>query len=77
MRLIKAVLVSDKEDLGDELARLADLVDAHVRYEERILFPHLEQNLTELQLENIGLKISDEPLKDLYEDEFWVRSKSL
>ncbi|MEO6135042.1 MAG: hemerythrin domain-containing protein [Ginsengibacter sp.] len=77
LRLIKAVLVSDKEDLGDELARLADLVDAHVRYEERILFPHLEQNLTELQLENIGLKISDEPLKDLYEDEFWVRSKSL
>lgn len=77
LKLTNTVLVSDKEDLGDELARLADLVDAHVRYEERILFPHLEQNLTEVQLENIGRSISEEPLKDLYEDEFWVRSKSL
>lgn len=77
LKLIDQVLVSDNEDVSDELTRLADLVDAHVRYEERVLFPHLEQNLSEDQLEHIGRAISDEPLKDLHEDEFWVRSKSL
>ena len=76
-KLAHSVLVSGKEDLSVKLSQLADLVDAHVRYEERILFPHLEQNLTDDQLENIGRAISDEAIKDLYKDEFWVRSKSL
>ena len=77
LKLANTVLVSGKKDLSAKLSQLADLVDAHVRYEERILFPHLEQNLTDNQLENIGRAISDEAIKDLYKDEFWVRSKSL
>jgi len=53
------------------------MVDEHVRYEERILFPHLEKKLTEEQLENIGNKIAGESLKDNYEDTFWIKPKSL
>ncbi|MEJ7826806.1 MAG: hemerythrin domain-containing protein [Segetibacter sp.] len=60
---------------ADELSALADLVDNHVRYEERELFPHLEKVLTNEQLESIGKQIStqcDPSLKDKFADEFWV-----
>ena len=70
---IKKILNSSAEDQIKGLATLADLVDKHVRFEERILFPHLEKELTEEQLENIGKIIKDDPLKDNYEDEFWVK----
>ena len=42
-----------------------------MRYEERVLFPHLEEKLTDEQLEEIGKQISVEAIKDYYEDEFW------
>ena len=69
------IIHSDAEDLKPDLTSLADRVDAHVRYEERILFPHMEKVLTEKQLENIGKQISHEAIKDNYEDEFWMKNK--
>jgi len=56
------------------LAKIADMVYEHVRYEERDLFPHLERKLSKEQLENIGNLIQkDHPssLQDQYEDQFW------
>ena len=55
------------------LAKIADMVDEHVRYEERELFPHLERKLSEEQLENIGklLQKHYSSLQDQYEDQFW------
>lgn len=64
----------DKEKTGDQLLNLANTVDAHVRYEERNLFPYLEKTLTEAQLEAIGLQLKEQPaLFDIYEDEFWIK----
>jgi len=65
------------EDEADVLLELADIVDDHVRYEERILFPYLEKALSEEQLETISTQISKVPLKDDYEDKFWIKPKSL
>ena len=59
------------------IMQLADVVDKHVRYEERILFPYLEQLLSNEQLEAIGKQIDGEPAKDNYPDEFWVKPTSL
>lgn len=61
---------------GEEVAKLlsavADKVDAHIRYEERELFPHLEKVLTESQLGVIGKQLKAEPITgDEYPDEFW------
>jgi|SRR6185369_10132286 hemerythrin-like domain-containing protein len=56
------------------LAELATMVDAHVRYEEGQLFPHLERNLTTQQLEKIGELIQKSTpviLQDQYADQFW------
>ncbi len=63
-----------EENTADALAKFADQLDKHVRYEERELFPHLERTLTEAQLEAIGRQLNAlpaDPLKDDYEDEFW------
>jgi hemerythrin-like domain-containing protein len=63
---------------SNQLLRLADMVDNHVRYEERELFPHMEKILTEDQLEAIGKQISaqhDPRLKDDFADEFWIKQK--
>jgi iron-sulfur cluster repair protein YtfE (RIC family) len=69
------VLGMESED--HVLLELADTVDAHIRYEERVLFPHLQEQLTDEQLEMIGEQIVDEPLTDNFEDEFWRKSSSL
>ena len=56
------------------LAKIADMVYEHVRYEERDLLPYLERKLSKEQLENIGEQIQKHPqtsLGDLYEDQFW------
>ncbi len=62
---------------AENLQQLADMVDDHVRYEERTLFPHLEQVLTEEQLEKIGKAITEqkEPVADDYEDAFWLSER--
>ncbi len=57
---------------------LADQIDGHIRYEERELFPYLEQALTEQHLSSVGLQLSElhrDRIKDDYDDEFWVRAK--
>ena len=57
------------------LAQLANLIDDHIRYEERELFPHLEKVLSEKQLEEIGRKLDAQPspLTDDFEDQFWIK----
>lgn len=60
---------------AEQLEKLADLVDDHVRYEERQLFPHIEKTLKPAQLEAIGEQLHKHSslIKDEYEDEFWVK----
>ena len=53
---------------------LADLVEQHIRFEERQVFPYLEQRLTREQLSLVGAQLSRLhalPADDLYEDAFW------
>lgn len=57
-----------------QLKMLADAVDNHVRYEERELFPHLENILIEEQLKEIGSKLetmASAVCNDEFNDEFW------
>jgi len=74
---VYAVLqATDGEEASKQLSILADKVDAHVRYEERVLFPHLEQTLTTEQLEGIGAQLKQEQASpDDYNDMFWIKEK--
>jgi hemerythrin-like domain-containing protein len=65
---------NNEEDKLDLAIKIVTLVDEHVRFEERELFPHLEAAIEESELINIGKKLFDaqpEALQDEYEDEFW------
>jgi hemerythrin-like domain-containing protein len=62
-----------------QLATLADVVDNHVRYEERELFPHLENILTGEQLKEIGSRLqaaAGTVCNDDFTDEFWKAGPS-
>ena len=66
--------IKEEEDKVQAAIQIADLVDSHVRFEERELFPHLEAAIEESELAKIGKKLLEmqpEPLQDTYEDEFW------
>ena len=51
----------------------AEVLEKHIRFEEREWFPHLEKNLNENQLSKIGKSLQEihSHEKDDYQDEFW------
>ena len=60
--------------LRRKLEELADLVSNHIRYEERVLFPHLERLIKKEQFETIGIELERQKscsLQDSYSDQFW------
>jgi len=63
------------EGKSDAIDVLADLLDQHIRFEERVLFPHLEQLIPPFKLQEIGLSLheheSTDAPKDDYPDAFW------
>ena len=69
------VLFNDisKNPNTQNLEEFANLLDDHIRFEERQWFPHLEKKLNENQLLEIGKALakvhSDE--QDAFEDAFW------
>lgn len=63
-----------------EYVELADLLTKHIRFEERVLFPHLEQMLPEATLKQVGDYLSSQhavPVADDYPDEFWSKNYPL
>jgi hemerythrin-like domain-containing protein len=53
---------------------LADFIDRHIRFEERILFTYLEKTLSQEQLDAICLKLEDQPIySNEWKDAFWIK----
>ncbi len=69
------VIIKDSQQQPDLIGLLADKLDKHIRFEERILFPHLEKELPESRLRAIGAHLlqqhPDTPEED-YPDTFWT-----
>lgn len=70
------------EDLASEISEnpenqslsdFADLLEKHIRFEEREWFPHLENTLSTEDLNQVGKALDEihSGEKDEYEDEFW------
>ena len=57
------------------LLSLASMVEAHIRFEERELFPYIESQLSMEELDEMGKLISDlhQPYLETYENAFWTR----
>ena len=64
-----------------QLNALAQLLDEHIQYEEKILFPHLKNTLNRNLLKTIHSSLTKEKkpsarVKYLYRDEFWKGTQS-
>jgi len=62
----------------DDYLEFAELMIRHIRFEERILFPHLEKVLPLSALKSVEAYLTGQhpvPFKDNYADEFWTAKK--
>ena len=62
--------------LTSDLLNFAALLEAHIRFEERVLFPELEQVIPREQLDEIGKQLEQEHATKhclTWLDEFWVK----
>nr|WP_315030158.1 hemerythrin domain-containing protein [uncultured Chryseobacterium sp.] len=71
---LKAVVsqIENSEELN-LFSDFAGLLEQHIRFEERDWFPHLEENLNNTSLDQIGKELNHihPEESDEYDDEFW------
>ena len=60
-----------EEDITTALSNIEEVLDAHIRYEERVLFPEIQKAATEAQLDHIEKIHHEEGFVDNLDDEFW------
>jgi len=74
--LITLVTATGNHDLN-LFNELSDLIEDHVRYEERELFPYLEQQLPAGDLSEAEKKLDErhQGFRETWEDAFWEKSK--
>lgn len=67
-------LISEEGTLK-QLANFADLLEHHIRFEERQVFKMLQQELSEEKLAEVGKKLEElhsHAAEDNYKDDFWL-----
>lgn len=71
-RLLKLI---SQEGSSEQLTEFANLLEQHIRFEERQVFKMLQQELSEEKLTEIGKQLEEmhsQPFEDNYKDEFWL-----
>lgn len=66
-----ARLFNEKKAVGKSLSLIEEELDAHVRFEERVLFNEIQQAATDDQLKTIKEEHTDVKFEENTEDEFW------
>ena len=77
IELMDRINEADHQVSETDLISLATLVNDHTRYEERVVFPHLEQTFTRNRLIQIGESLAQEEHSAVenYPDTFWIKEK--
>ena len=72
------ILMIDKDADKYDFVTLANLVEKHIRFEERELFQYLEENLSTQQLTDIYEQLEKHPLicGTGWKDDFWIIEKA-
>lgn len=61
-------------DIVEKAKQFGVLINDHIRFEERILFPWLQANLTQTELESIGSSLDDADVcSHTYSPRFWEK----
>lgn len=69
--------MEDEKNISEELlTTFADQLKEHIRFEERTVFPALEQLLAEDELISIGKQLNkNEKFIEQWKNEFWINKK--
>ena len=57
----------------------ADIIEQHIRFEERVLFAHLQHHLREAELSGIASQMNalhPNQVEEDWKDAFWIRKKN-
>lgn len=72
-------LILGVDDVADQrsFVILSDLLNTHIRFEERELFPYLEETLSPEQLNKVFTQLEDHPVhcEQEWKEEFWTKNK--
>jgi iron-sulfur cluster repair protein YtfE (RIC family) len=71
--LLNLVAQLSENSTLENLTNVEQQLEKHIRFEERLLFPYLENSLTKDELEKIGIAIAvhHQPYIENYKNEFW------
>lgn len=75
LKLRTLITSISKDGNTEQLTDFANLLEQHIRFEERQVFKMLQQELSEEKLDEIGKQLDElhnEPFIDNYKDEFWL-----
>ena len=67
-------LFASWENPEKTLGQIEEKLEKHIRFEERILFPAVQEKATAKQLETIAAEADREKFMENEQDPFWVRS---
>jgi hemerythrin-like domain-containing protein len=67
-------LFHDQENIQNSLSLLEEDLEAHIRFEERVLFTEIQKVATKEELEEIKKIHFDSGSKEDYPDPFWEKS---
>ena len=74
IRNLYSNFVDSDGDIVEKAKRFGILINDHIRFEERILFPWLQENLTQAELESIGSSLDDTDVcSHTYSPRFWEK----
>lgn len=68
-RLLKRLFEDDDTKMA--LSKIEEVLDNHIRFEERVLFPEIQKIATESQLAEIEKIHNETAFEDKLDDEFW------
>lgn len=74
-RRIKSLIEGGKGDLSVRLNSIEELIEKHIRFEERQLFNEIQQVASGEELKKIQLAHTSQEFKDNMSDPFWVSAK--
>lgn len=71
------IITIGHEPVKNDFTHLADLIESHIRFEERELFNNLELNLSQQELNDLNILLEEKPVscKEEWREHFWNRSK--
>ena len=64
-------LFKEQKDVEKSLNKIEELLESHIRFEERVLFNEIQAVANPEQLEKVTAHNTESPFQDNTEDEFW------